>query len=94
MFEETLAAVDDYWREQFEAVDKYWGERMPMMAMEEAGEFIQAISKVERGKDGSIEHLAEEIGDLIIAIEAIRHHYAIDPDMIVEKLAEKLRKEY
>lgn len=30
------------------AVAEFWGDMMPMMAMEEAGEFIQAISKYER----------------------------------------------
>ena len=29
-------------------VAEHWGDRMPMLAMEEAGEFIQAISKYER----------------------------------------------
>lgn len=29
-------------------VQKFWGDMFPMMAMEEAGEFIQAVSKYER----------------------------------------------
>ena len=35
-------------------VDEFWGLRMPMMAMEEAGEFIQAISKMQRALDEGI----------------------------------------
>lgn len=35
-------------------VDEFWGLRMPMMAMEEAGEFIQAISKMQRSLDDGI----------------------------------------
>lgn len=75
-------------------VDAYWADRMPMMAMEEAGEFIQAISKVERGKDGSLQNLIDEIGDLCITLEAIRHHYAIDTEAIMDRIDTKLRKEY
>ena len=44
-------------------VAEYWGDRMPMMAMEEAGEFIQAISKYERAlveAKNREEKLAEE----------------------------------
>lgn len=75
-------------------VDMYWADRMPMMAMEEAGEFIQSISKVERGKDGSLQNLIDEIGDLYITLEAIRHHYAIDTEAIMDRIDTKLRKEY
>lgn len=32
-------------------VAEYWGNKMPMLAMEEAGEYIQAISKYERALD-------------------------------------------
>jgi NTP pyrophosphatase (non-canonical NTP hydrolase) len=42
-------------------VADYWGYKMPMMAMEELAEAIQAISKVERARDVFRETLENDI---------------------------------
>jgi len=84
----------DSYEESIKSVARYWGNRMPMMAVEEAGEFIQAISKVERRKDGAIGNLVDEIGDLRIALDALMYHYAIDPAAIADRIASKLNKKY
>ena len=42
-------------------VTDYWKHKMPMMAMEELSEVIQAISKVERARDVFREALEDDI---------------------------------
>lgn len=37
--------------DEIKSVADHWGDKMPMMAMEECAEVIQAISKVERNTD-------------------------------------------
>lgn len=58
-----------------EAVEKYWGDLMPMMAMEEAAEFSQAVSKLERIRKRLDECQSEDIDpdDFDEFIEARRH---------------------
>lgn len=88
--------------DEYEGVSKFWGARMPMMAMEELAECIQAISKCERKKtyDGfdAFNHLAEEIGDVYISLNALTWHYKeICPDLetkIQERINSKLSKKY
>ena len=79
-------------------VADYWGDKMPMMAMEEAGELIQAISKVERKSSGdsslAMNNLIDEIGDMYITLEALTKRYAIDPAAICERIGSKLNKKY
>ena len=87
-----------------DSVAKYWGDMMPIMTMEESGELIQAISKLERFyksdfKDESEENalkqnLVDEMGDAIIAIQALRIHYGIEDDAIHKRINKKLSKEY
>lgn len=54
------------------AVDKYGIEHMAMICMEEAGELIQALSKIQRyPSDESRYRLAEEIADMLISINVM-----------------------
>lgn len=85
---------------QCREVAKHWGNRMPMMCMEEAAELIQAISKMERVPEtgetviDSKEHLIEEMGDILIAVEALREFYRIPEDKIEMRIREKLARKY
>ena len=84
----------------------YWGTLMPTLAMEECGELIQAISKVERGlsfsfeqkemvySESTLKNLAEEMADVLIAVEAIRVYYGIDEKDIVLMMEKKARKKF
>ena len=92
--------------EVYEEISNYWGDQMPMMAMEEAGEFIQAISKLERNlkdKDDpdydilikmAKNNLTKEIGDMLISIGAIMTRYDIKKTDIQDAVDNKLGKEY
>lgn len=73
-------------------VEQFWGDRMPMMAMEECGELIQAISKIERKgrKPQQMANLYEEIRDMYISLAAIQHHYGVRFDTIGEMIDDKL----
>lgn len=75
-------------------VNNYWGDKMPLMACEEAGEFIQAISKVERKENWKTrENLAEEIRDMFISCFCIMYRYGFSiseiEDMVWAKLNTK-----
>ena len=104
-----IAENNDDLTEGFREVEEYWGDRMPMMAMEEAGEFIQAISKLERciyertrytydyKAEDEIDcrnNLVKEMADMIISIGALMNRYLIDDYEVEDKIHEKLRKEY
>lgn len=79
-FEEDLKGVADF-----------WGDKMPMMAMEEAGEFIQAVSKMERkGGEKERQNLLEELVDMYISTRAIEFHYGFSQEEILEQLNKKL----
>ena len=67
----------------------YCGELMPTLAMEECGELVRAISKVERGQSTS-KKLAEEMAGVIIALEAIRVYYGIDEKDIVRMMEKEM----
>lgn len=72
-------------------ISNYWGDKMPMMAMEEAGELIQAISKVERKKSNKArENLIEEIRDMYISLMAIQYRYGITVTEIQKAIDEKV----
>lgn len=72
-------------------ISNYWGDRMPMMAMEEAGELIQAISKVERKKTYEAkENLVEEIRDMYISLMALQYRYGITVSDIQGAINEKI----
>jgi len=92
--------------ERCEDVSKNWTFRMPMMAMEECGELIQAISKFERSSefretmtsnDGKfvwngpqIENVIEEMADVFISCSALCHQYGISEEDIVEEIEKRL----
>lgn len=82
-------------------VNDYWGDQMPMMAMEEAGEFIQAVSKMERNRvpldlyyESSKENLIKEMADMMISMKALTFRYDIEDDEIFEAIDKKLEKNY
>ena len=96
--------------QQFIDVAEYWGDKMPMLMMEECGELIQAVSKYERylntphpETDGDTindkcevlrDSLLEEIRDVYISLEAIKHFYSIDDNEINGLIEQKLNKKY
>lgn len=96
--------------QQFIDVAEYWGNKMPMLLMEECGELIQAVSKYERyvstphpemdGDDINNKcealrcNLIEEIRDMYISLEAIKHLYSIDDNEINGLIEKKLNKKY
>lgn len=76
-------------------IAKFWGDKMPMMAMEECGELIQAISKFERdASDEHRENLEKEMADVLISIGALAKHYDIDIPGIMEDIKLKTEKKY
>lgn len=90
--------------ESCKGVAKHWGARMPMMALEECGELVQAVCKVERAfadrpdisntYEDAMEGLVDEIGDVLIAMEALRQYYRIPQSKIDMRLELKLNKRY
>lgn len=77
---------------KIKSVADFWDEKMPMLCMEECGELIQAVSKVERkGLDVDTErNLKEEIRDIYISLMAIQFHYNISDTEIEEMIGQKL----
>lgn len=84
--------------EKISEIGKYWAEQMPMMAMEECGELIQAISKCERARipnfDETRQNLIEEMGDVIISIYALADWYLITPEDICDYIDTKINTKY
>lgn len=94
-------------KETTESVSVHWKARMPLMAAEEAGELIQAISKYERKLYAAanheaidsaaitfaFDHLIEEMGDVLIVIGALANHYGIGPEEIERAIRDKLSEE-
>ena len=91
----------------FKDVEAYWNENMPMKAMEECGELIQAISKYEvflntvSSEKGAYqkcerlrEQLMEELRDVYISLEAIKIQYNIDDNELNGLIEKKLKKKY
>lgn len=80
-------------------VAKFWGDKMPLMACEEMGELIQAISKYERSVDHiDIEinkmKIEKEIADVVISMYALCEYYKIDPENLNKAVDAKLAKKY
>lgn len=90
-------------KDMTKTVNLRWGNRMPLMAAEEAGEFIQAISKLERKLYSRMQnqaecvdefdHLVEEMGDVILVIMALANRYGIAAADIEQAILSKLREE-
>lgn len=70
---------------------RHWGDKYPVMACEECGELIQAISKLVR-KDTPVrrEAVVEEMGDVIIAVEILCKYFGIDPEDVQERIDYKM----
>ena len=84
---------------------KYWGDLFPMMAMEECGELIQAISKMERFKSGHLpkyadhemsykEDLLEEIRDVYMVLATLQVLYGIEDEDVQKAINEKIDRKY
>lgn len=93
--------VDD----KFYEINDCWGDLMPMMAMEEAGEFIQAISKFERYKTltpfeeqrdrfNKLDNVIKEMADLMIAMQALCARYDINLEDLEKAMEDKLDRNY
>lgn len=94
-------------KSKIKEVSEHWGSMMPMMTMEECGELIQAISKLERSggstwlnnpDSNSVKELRgnviKEMADVEIAISALRNYYGIDPNEVAMAIGKKLHKDY
>ena len=63
------------------SIDYDGKEKQSIVCMEECSELIQAVSKELRGKT-DIEHLAEEIADVLISIELLKQIYNVSQSAI------------
>lgn len=73
----------------------YWQDLLPMVTMEECGELIRAISKMERrDKEPNKQDIIDEMGDVFICMSALSHRYSISEDDILKRLDEKINKKY
>ena len=89
--------------EKCREVSGYWQNLMGMMAMEELAELSKAISKMERSIQKGENHkdtpklrtnVIEEMGDVLICIEALKGDYDISNQEIMEYVEHKLNKKY
>ena len=71
------------------AFRKYGPEAQTQMAIEEMSELIKEICKIFRGK-GALEHLAEEVADVLITIEQLQLIYDIG-DQVDKHMDRKIR---
>ena len=79
------------------SIQEYWDyiSGMNMAAIEEAAEFIHAITKYEKThNDVAFQNIIDEIGDMYISLKAIQYHYNITDEEIDRRINEKLNKEY
>lgn len=84
-------------------VEHFWGNQMPLNACEEMGELMQCISKAERkdlaycdldeDTEELLQHMIEEMGDVIISIMALTHRYSIMTEEIMEYMLTKVTTE-
>lgn len=82
-------------KERCEEVYRYWNKHMPMMVAEECAELIKAISKFERHScPETTKDLVDEMGDVIISIEALRQYYQIPEEWIEDRIIKKLNRRY
>ncbi|MCU7195538.1 hypothetical protein GMB34_13725 [Turicibacter sanguinis] len=74
------------------AVEKFGIDIQQIVAMEELGELIQAISKRARGKDNR-DNLAEEIADVEIMLEQLKyiHNCPIEVELWKARKLDKLK---
>lgn len=68
------------------AIEKWEKEAQTIVAMEECAELIKECSKMLRGQ-GNIDHLIEEIADVLTCIEQLEIIYDIDNgDVLTEQV--------
>ena len=68
------------------AIEKWGKEAQTIVAMEECAELIKECSKMLRGQ-GNIDHLIEEIADVMICINQLEIIYDIDNgDVLTEQV--------
>ena len=77
-------------------VEMFWGDSMPRMCVEELSELTKAICKCERydKDDRSVEKVIDEMGDVLISVWALAHHYGISKQDIGKRVKEKMDKSY
>lgn len=91
-------------------VSNWWGDDYPLMACEEFGELMMAVSKVERsdsvvrksrytwnytvGDDELRSNLVKELADVAIAVEVLAYRYSITDDELNAAIKEKLARRY
>lgn len=80
-------------------IDTY-GQTLLLIACEEMGELMQAISKMERVLDSKEdkkkhkEHIIEEIADVLIVIDELMYYYDISIDDVKKMKTEKKERLY
>jgi NTP pyrophosphatase (non-canonical NTP hydrolase) len=78
-----------------DALQKFGIEKQSIVAMEEAAEFIQAVSKAVRNPSEATEdHLAEEIAGVLMMIDQLETYYGLRGKIIshIHTQNEKLAK--
>lgn len=90
-------------------IANWWGDKYPLMACEECGELIQAVSKVERSeperksrhtmnyqvRDENLRNnLVKELADVAIAVEVLAYRYDITDEELNLAIREKLDRKY
>lgn len=73
------------------AIEKWGKEAQTIVAMEECAELIKECSKMLRGQ-GNIDHLIEEIADVMICIEELEVMYNIDNGDVLTEVVYKLER--
>ena len=79
-------------KESANEIQKFWGGKFPMMTMEEAAEFQQAVSKIERygNLPDRKEDLITEMADVMISISGLMARYDISDSEVNEQIARKM----
>lgn len=88
-----------YTKSMEKSIDNY-GQVQLLIACEEMGELIQAISKMERVMDSKSKklrkklkaHIVEEIADVLIVLDELMLYYDIDIDDIEKVKDEKITR--
>lgn len=73
------------------AIEKWGKEVQTIVAMEECAELIKECSKMLRGQE-NIDHLIEEIADVMICIEGLEVMYNIDNGDVLTEIVYKLER--